>query len=65
MVGLRAKRDSARQAHDDTHGWVHDLLGKVQKERDLKLKAEDVSIGLAVEVARGKTKIHTLEIEVS
>jgi hypothetical protein len=29
------------------------------------LKAEDISAGLAVEVARGKAKIHTLETEVS
>jgi hypothetical protein len=34
-------------------------------ERGLKLKAEGVSTGLAVEVARDKAKIHTLETEVS
>jgi hypothetical protein len=29
------------------------------------LKAEDISAGLAVEVARDKAKIHTLETKVS
>jgi hypothetical protein len=33
--------------------------------RGLKLKAEDVSAGLTVEVARDKAKIHTLETVVS
>jgi hypothetical protein len=34
-------------------------------ERGLKLKGEDVSTRLVVEVARDKAKIHTLETEVS
>jgi hypothetical protein len=34
-------------------------------ERGLKLKAEDVSVRLVMEVARDKAKIHTLETEVS
>jgi hypothetical protein len=59
------ERDLARQEHDDAHGRVNDLLSKVETERGLKLKAEDVSVGLAVEVTRDKAKIHTLETEVS
>jgi hypothetical protein len=34
-------------------------------ERGLKFKAKDVSTGLTMEVTRDKTKIHTLETEVS
>jgi hypothetical protein len=65
VVRLCAKRDSTWQEHDDARGRVNDLLGEVEKERGLKLKAEGVSAGLAVEVGRGKARIHTLETEVS
>jgi hypothetical protein len=64
-VGLHVERDLARQERDDARRWFNDLLGKVKTEMSLKLKAEDVSAGLAVEVARDKAKIHTLETEVS
>jgi hypothetical protein len=65
MVGLCVEHDLARQERDDARGQVNDLLGEVEKERGLKLKAEDVSAGLAMVVAWGKAKNHTLEIEVS
>jgi hypothetical protein len=65
VVGLHVEHDSTWQEHDDARGWVNDLLGEVKMERGLKLKAEDVSAGLVVEVARDKAKIHTLETEVS
>jgi hypothetical protein len=65
VVGLHVERDLARQERDDARRWFNDLLGEVKTERSLKLKAEDVSAGLAVEVARDKAKIHTLETEVS
>jgi hypothetical protein len=65
MVGLRVERDSVRQERDNTCGQVNDLLGEVERERDLKLKAKDVFVGLVMEVARDKAKIHTLEAEVS
>jgi hypothetical protein len=59
------ERDSAQQEHDDAHGWVNELLGEVKMERGLKVKVEDVSVGLTVEVTWDKAKIHTLETEVS
>jgi hypothetical protein len=65
MVGLRVERDSIWQEHDDARGWINDLLGEVEKEMELKLKSEDVSIGLTMEVALDKAKIHALETEVS
>jgi hypothetical protein len=51
VVGLRVERDSILQEHDDARGWINDLLGEVEKEMELKLKAEDVSAGLTMEVA--------------
>jgi hypothetical protein len=65
VARLCAERDSTQQEWDDAHGWVSNLLGKVEKERDLKLKVEGISIGLAMEVGRGKVSIHTLETKVS
>jgi cell division protein FtsL len=65
MARLRVECDSARQERDDARGQVNDLLGEVEIERGLKLKAEDVSARLTMEVARDKAKIHTLETEVS
>jgi hypothetical protein len=65
MARLYAEHDSTQQEWDDARGWVSNLLGKVEKERDLKLKAEGVSTGLAMEVDRGKVSIHTLETKVS
>jgi hypothetical protein len=65
MVGLHVERDSAWQEHDDACVWFNDLLSEVKIERSLKLKAEDISGGLAVEVGRDKAKIHTLETELS
>jgi hypothetical protein len=56
------ERDSAQQEHDE---WVNELLGEVKMERGLKVKVEDVSVGLTVEVTWDKAKIHTLETEVS
>jgi hypothetical protein len=56
MVGLPAEHDLTRQECDDTHGWVNDLLGEVEKERGLKLKAEGVSARLAMEVSWARQK---------
>jgi chromosome segregation ATPase len=65
IAGLRAECDSVRQERDVARGCVNDFLSKVEMERGLKLKAKDVSTELAMEVARCKAKLHTLEIEVS
>jgi hypothetical protein len=65
VAGLHVEHELARQERDDARGWVNNLLGEVKKERDLKLKAEGVSTGLAVEVAWDKAKINALETEVS
>jgi hypothetical protein len=65
VVGLHVEHDSARQEHDDAHERVNDLLGEVETERGMKLKAKDVSAGLTMEVAWDKVRIHTLDTEVS
>jgi hypothetical protein len=65
MAGLYMECNSAWQERDDACGWVNDLLGEVKMERGLKLKVEDVSVGLAMEVTRDKAKIDTLETKVS
>jgi FtsZ-binding cell division protein ZapB len=65
VVRLRVECNSVRQERDNARGRVNDLLGEVEIERGLKLKAEDVSARLTMEVARDKAKIHTLETEVS
>jgi hypothetical protein len=65
MARLHVERNSTRQECDNARGRVNDLLGEVEKERGLKLKAEGVSAGLVVEVGRGKAKINTMETEVS
>jgi hypothetical protein len=65
MVRLHAEHDLTRQEHDDARGRINDLLGEVEKERDLKLKAKDISTWLAMEAAWDRAKIHALENEVS
>jgi hypothetical protein len=65
VARLHVEHDLAWQECDDSCGWVNDLLGEVKMERGLKLKVEDVSAGLTMEVARDKEKIHTLETVVS
>jgi G:T/U-mismatch repair DNA glycosylase len=53
-----------RQEHDDALWRISDLLGEVEKERESKTKAKNVSTGLAVQVSQHWARIQTLEAEV-
>jgi uncharacterized coiled-coil DUF342 family protein len=67
---LRKERDELlqttarlRHEHDDAHQWINDLLGEVEKERESKIEAKNVSVGLAVQVGQHRARIQTLEAE--
>jgi hypothetical protein len=65
VAGLCAERDSTWQECADTHRQINDLLGEVEKERELKIEAENVSVGLAVQVGQHRARVHALEAEAS
>jgi hypothetical protein len=51
LVGLHAEHDLACQERADAHQWIDHLLGELEKERELKIKVEDMATSLAIEVS--------------
>jgi len=48
---VRKERDELLQKEAKTRQWILDLLGKVEKERDLKLGAEEKLVALEKRVS--------------
>jgi chromosome segregation ATPase len=65
MAGLHAERDSARQECADAHRWINDLLGEVEKERESKIKVENMSVELTMQVGQPRARVQALEAEAS
>ena len=57
--------DPARMEHADAHWWINLLEDELQRERDLKVAAEGVSVGLAMEVGQCQEEIQHLEAKVT
>jgi hypothetical protein len=60
VEGLRTERDSARQESADAHQRIDHLMGEFEKERKVKIEAEDVAASLAIEVAQQCKGAHKL-----
>jgi hypothetical protein len=50
-----------RQECGNAHQWINDLLGEVEKERESKIEAKNVSARLAMQVGQHRARIQTLE----
>ena len=57
--------DPARQEHADGQQQIDHLEAELQRERDLKVVAESMSIELAVEVGQHQEEVRRLEAEVT
>jgi flagellar biosynthesis chaperone FliJ len=51
------------QERADTHQQIKDLLSEVERERESKIEAENMSTGLAMQVGQHRARIQTLEDE--
>ena len=62
---LRTGIDLARQERADAQQRIGHLKNEHQRERDLKVAAEGVSVGLTAEVGQRQEEVRRLEAEVT
>ena len=62
---LRMRSELAHQERVDAQQWVGHLVNELQRERDLKVAAEGMSAGLAMEVGKCQEEVWHLEAKVT